>query len=90
MASKKEDIEEEVKKSAEELKDSAEDLKDKGLDGYESLIDRLDNERKSIRRELDRDYQEARRYVRSNPEEGVLFSLIGGLAIGFLLGRLNK
>jgi ElaB/YqjD/DUF883 family membrane-anchored ribosome-binding protein len=90
MAANKDDIEKEVKEKAEELKNSAEELKDEGLDGYESLIDRLDSERQSIGRELDRDYQEARRYVRSNPEEGVLFGLIGGLALGFLLGRLNK
>ena len=83
MAKNKEELEKEIEETAEELKT-------KGVQGYEKLIDRLDQERNNIRRELDRDYKEARRYVRSNPEEGVLLGILGGLAIGFLFGRLNK
>lgn len=83
MAKSKEDIEKEIEETAQELKD-------KGVKGYENLINRLNDERKSIGRELDRDYQEARRYVRSNPEEGVLLGIVGGLAIGYLLGKLTK
>ena len=83
MAKNKEEIEEEIEETADELKA-------KSVEGYEKLIDRLDRERHNIRKELDRDYKEARRYVRSNPEEGVLLGILGGLAIGFLFGRLNK
>jgi len=83
MASKKKDIEK-------ELEETAKELKEKGVSGYENIIDRLNNERKKISREVDRDYKEARRYVRSNPEEGLLIALIGGLAIGLLLGRSSK
>ena len=90
MASKKEEIEKEIEETAENLKESAEELKGKGVKGYEKLLDRLDKERHNIRKELDRDYKEARRYVRSNPEEGVLLGLVGGLAIGLLIGRLTK
>lgn len=83
MADKKKDIEK-------ELEETAQELKDKGVKGYERLIDRLDQERRNIRNEVDRDYEEARRYVRSNPEEGVLIALVGGLALGLLLGRFSK
>lgn len=83
MADKKKDIEEDFEETAQELKE-------KGVKGYEKLIDRLNKERANIRNEVDRDYREARRYVRSNPEEGVLIALVGGLAIGLLLGRLSK
>jgi ElaB/YqjD/DUF883 family membrane-anchored ribosome-binding protein len=83
MASKKKDIKK-------ELEETAKELKEKGVSGYENIIDRLNNERKKISREVDRDYKEARRYVRSNPEEGLLIALIGGLAIGLLLGRSSK
>lgn len=86
MASKKEELEKEL----ENLEASARELKDKGVDGYEQLIDRLDKERNNLRKEIDSEYKEARRYVRSNPEEGVLVALVGGLAIGLLLGRLVK
>lgn len=90
MAKEKEEIEKEIEETAENLKKSAEELKSKGAKGYEKLLDRLDEERHNIRKELDRDYKEARRYVRSNPEEGVLLALVGGLAIGLLLGRYTK
>jgi len=83
MADKKKDIEK-------ELEETTQELKDKGVKGYERLIDRLDQERRNIRNEVDRDYEEARRYVRSNPEEGVLIALVGGLALGLLLGRFSK
>jgi len=83
MASEKKDIKK-------ELEETAKELKEKGVSGYENIIDRLNNERKKISREVDRDYKEARRYVRSNPEEGLLIALIGGLAIGLLLGRSSK
>lgn len=83
MADKKKDIEKEIEETAEELKE-------KGVKGYEKLINWLNEEKKNIRKEVDRDYQEAQRYVRSNPEEGVLIALVGGLALGLLLGRFSR
>lgn len=83
MAKSKEELENEIEETAKELKE-------KGVKGYEKLINRLNEERRNIGRELDRDYKEARRYVRSNPEEGVLLGIVGGLAIGYLLGKLTK
>ncbi|HYW35635.1 MAG TPA: hypothetical protein VE868_09535 [Balneolaceae bacterium] len=83
MSSKKKDIEE-------ELENKADELRAKGVEGYEKIIDRLYEQRDNIRKELDSDYNEARRYVRSNPEEGILLGLAAGFAIGILLGRLVK
>ncbi len=83
MAKSKKEIEDELKKSAE-------DLKEKSEDSYNRLINKLEKERKNISNELNNDYKEARRYVRSNPEEGVLMSFAGGLAIGLLLGVIKK
>ncbi|NGP76320.1 hypothetical protein G3570_06735 [Balneolaceae bacterium YR4-1] len=57
---------------------------------YTNLIDKLQEEREKLSDEITRDYKEGRRYVRSHPEEGVLIGLIGGIAIGILLGRLTK
>ncbi|NGP88922.1 hypothetical protein [Fodinibius halophilus] len=67
-----------------------EEKKKEALKRYEKLINKLKDERKELADELDRDYREARRYVRSHPEEGVLFSLLGGIAIGYLLGKFGK
>ncbi|SHE40878.1 hypothetical protein SAMN05443144_101238 [Fodinibius roseus] len=57
---------------------------------YEKLIDRLKEERKAVENMLDKDYREARRYVRSHPEEGVFAAFAGGIALGFILGRISK
>lgn len=57
---------------------------------YNKLIDRLHNEREKLQDEITREYKEGRRYVRSHPEEGVLIGLLGGIAIGVILGRLMK
>ncbi len=57
---------------------------------YEQLIDRLKKERKELQHELNNEYREARRYVRSHPEEGVLIGFVGGIALGYLLGKLTR
>ncbi|WP_138429966.1 hypothetical protein [Fodinibius saliphilus] len=67
-----------------------EEKKKEALKRYEKLIHKLKSEREELKDELDRDYREARRYVRSHPEEGVLLSLLGGIAIGYLLGKIGK
>lgn len=57
---------------------------------YDKLIQRLQSEREQLQDEISKDYREARRYVRSHPEEGVLIGFIGGITLGILLGRLMK
>lgn len=65
---------------------SSEKKRSLNLKGYERLINRMQEERKELQKELSKDYREARHYVREHPEEGVLYAFIGGLAIGLLLG----
>lgn len=67
-----------------------EEKKQAKIKSYEKLIDRLKEERADLQDELNRDYREARRYVRSHPEEGVLFALVGGIALGYVLGKLGR
>ncbi|MDZ7715054.1 MAG: hypothetical protein U5J95_02460 [Balneolaceae bacterium] len=62
----------------------------KKVKSYEKVIEKLKNEREALVDEVNRDYKEARRYVRSHPEEGVLIGFVGGLALGVILGRLMK
>lgn len=81
---------EEKKHLDEQVRDKADEIKSKGTEKYEKLIDRLYQQRNNLRRELDREYNEARRYVRSNPEEGMLIGLIGGFVIGIVLSRWFK
>lgn len=60
------------------------------IKGYEKLINQLKKEREEVKDELNRDYRQARRYVRSNPEEGVLIAFAGGIALGYILGKLGS
>lgn len=69
-----------------ELKSKATEFADKA--NYEDVINKLVSERDRLERELVKDYRSARRYVRSNPEQGVGFSLIGGIVIGFIVAKL--
>ncbi len=77
-------------KTEQSMEEQTEEIKSKKIKGYEKLIDRLKKERKELQNELDRDYREARRYVRSHPEEGVLIAFMGGVALGFILGKIGK
>lgn len=55
---------------------------------YEDTIQNLKDEKDRLERELRKDYRTARRYVRSNPEQGIGISLLGGFVIGFIVSRL--
>ncbi len=78
------------KESQEQGEASTEEKKSAKIKGYEKLIDRLKEERNELQNELNRDYKEARRYVRSHPEEGILFAFVGGVALGYVLGKLGR
>ncbi|SMO79152.1 hypothetical protein [Fodinibius sediminis] len=57
---------------------------------YEQILGRLKKERKAVEDMVNRDYREARRYVRSHPEEGVLAAFVGGIALGYVIGKLSR
>ncbi|MFH5833982.1 hypothetical protein ACG2F4_08730 [Halalkalibaculum sp. DA3122] len=82
MAENKNSSENEVNEQQAELEEK--------ISSYEKLLDRLREERRHVEEEISRDYRNARRYVRSHPEEGILFSFVGGVALGFLIGKLTK
>jgi len=78
------------KNSEETPEASTEEKKRAKIKNYEELIDRLKEEREELRNEMDSEYKEARRYVRSHPEEGVLFAFVGGIALGYLFGKIGR
>ena len=81
---------EDKKKTAEKSEDSTEEKKRAKIKNYEELIDRLKKERKELKSEMNNEYREARRYVRLHPEEGVLFAFVGGIALGYLFGKIGR
>ncbi|MGD8427749.1 MAG: hypothetical protein PVH63_08950 [Balneolaceae bacterium] len=81
---------EDNKKTEEKSESTIEEKKQEKLKNYEQLIDRLKKEKKQLKEDMNNEYREARRYVRSHPEEGVLFAFIGGIALGYLFGKLGR
>jgi ElaB/YqjD/DUF883 family membrane-anchored ribosome-binding protein len=81
---------EDKKESQEQAEMGTEEKKQATIRNYEKLIERLKQEREELQDELNRDYRVARRYVRSHPEEGVLMAFVGGVALGFVLGKLGR
>lgn len=55
---------------------------------YERLIERLNEEKSRLERDVKHEYRSARRYVRANPEEGVTIAFVGGLAAGLIISKL--
>lgn len=79
------------KKNSENESSSEQELKlEEKISSYEKLLDQLKKERAHVEDELKKDYRNARRYVRSHPEEGVLVSFVGGVLLGLLIGKLTK
>lgn len=61
-----------------------------GIDAetYEKVINRLNEEKDRLERELRHEYRNARKYVRTHPEEGVAYAFLGGLVAGVVLSKL--
>ena len=78
------------KKSGKVVSDSSEVLQDKLAKSYDDIIDRLKDERDWLERELRHEYRNARRYVRTNPEQSIGLALLAGVVTGILIGRSSK
>jgi ElaB/YqjD/DUF883 family membrane-anchored ribosome-binding protein len=72
---------------------SSQDTSDRQLElehKYDYLINRLNEERSKVERDLVHEYRNVRRYVRAHPEEGLGLALAGGFVLGLLVGKLTK
>ena len=53
-----------------------------------NIIEKLHEEKERLENELRQEYRNVRKYVRSHPEEGLAYSFIGGLMVGFILAKI--
>lgn len=55
---------------------------------YDKLLEKLNQEKDRIEKELKGEYENAKKYVKSNPEEGVAYAFAGGFLLGVIVAKL--
>ncbi len=60
--------------------------KSSGTNG--DIIEKLYEEKERLENEIRREYRNARKYVRSHPEEGLAYSFLGGVVCGLILAKI--
>ncbi len=57
-------------------------------DGYKDIIEKLHEEKERLEKDLRQEYRNARKYVRSHPEEGLAYAFLGGVLAGVILTKM--
>ncbi|MEX2641337.1 MAG: hypothetical protein WD266_11655 [Balneolales bacterium] len=55
---------------------------------YDKLLEKLNQEKDRIEKELKGEYENAKKYVTSHPEEGVAYAFAGGVVFGIIIAKL--
>ncbi len=76
---KEKEIKEALMKEREQLKET-----------YNEILSRLKTEGEKLQGDIQKEYDNARKYVEKNPEAGIGVALVGGLLIGFAIAKLFK
>lgn len=79
-----------LKSTEKELKAAIEKEKKALHDTYGDILQKLRSEREKLQGEIKGEYENARKYVKKNPETGVGVALLGGLFVGIVLSRLLR
>ncbi|MFO8028804.1 MAG: hypothetical protein R6U28_03005 [Cyclonatronaceae bacterium] len=59
------------------------------VDGdHRDIIEKLNEEKERLENEIRQEYRNARKYVRSHPEEALAYAFIGGVAAGLVLAKI--
>lgn len=77
-----------TKSTEKELKDAIKKEKEALNEAYDDMLKKLKSERDKISKDIKSEYNNARRYVKKNPETGLGVALAGGLLVGFVLAKL--
>ncbi|MEX2632965.1 MAG: hypothetical protein WD267_02950 [Balneolales bacterium] len=55
---------------------------------YDKVLEKLNIEKERLEKEIRNEFDNARKYVKSNPEEGVAYAFAGGIIIGFVVAKI--
>ncbi len=78
------------KEKEKQIKDTLMKEKEELKVAYSDLIEKLRSEGEKMQLDLRNEYDNAKKYVKKNPETGVGIALAGGLIIGLAIAKLLK
>lgn len=55
---------------------------------YRDIIEKLHEEKERLENDIRQEYRNARKYVRSHPEEGLAYAFLGGVLAWFILAKM--
>lgn len=76
------------KETEKEIKDTIQREKEELKKTYNDVVTRLRNEGDRLQHDIQKEYKNARKYIKKNPETGLGVALAGGLLIGFTLAKI--
>lgn len=77
-----------LKATEKEIKEIIQKEKDALSKAYGDVLNKLQDERNKLQKELRSEYKTAKKYVKKNPESGVGIALAGGVLLGIVIGKL--
>lgn len=77
-----------LKEKEQEIKDTIQKEKEELKNTYNEIIEKLKTEGERLQGDIQREYENARKYVKEHPETGVGVALAGGLLIGFAISKI--
>lgn len=77
-----------LKSTEKEIKEIIQKEKDALSKAYSDVLNKLQDERNKLQKELRSEYKTAKKYVKKNPESGVGIALAGGVLLGIVIGKL--
>jgi ElaB/YqjD/DUF883 family membrane-anchored ribosome-binding protein len=79
-----------IKEKERQLKDALIKEKEELTATYNDIVSKLKVEGEKLQVDLRKEYDNAKKYVKKNPETGVGVALAGGLLIGIVIAKLLK
>lgn len=78
----------EQKSKEKELKEAIAKEKEAIVDTYDEILNKFKSEREKLQKEMGREIENARKYVKDNPDTGVGIALAGGIIAGIIIGKI--
>lgn len=79
-----------LKQAEKEIKETLQREKEELRETYNDVVKRLRSEGDRLQGDIRKEYKNARKYVKKNPETGVGVAIAGGIFIGIVIANILK